>query len=112
MQPGSAGPDLEVLRNQRRAEPSLLRGGQEIIATGPAVRPENEPGGLSECGFDRAVCSGGGWDFGFSKAANVFPEILPTVARLLYCSVKQNHNEPRRQGTSSACPAGEPRARP
>lgn len=31
---------------------------------------------------------------------------------LLLCKTKRSHNEPRRQGTSSACPAGEPRARP
>lgn len=31
---------------------------------------------------------------------------------LLLCKTKRSYNEPRRQGTSSACHAGEPRARP
>lgn len=52
--------------------------------------PRTSRGGLSVSGFDRAVCSGGGWGFGFSTAANTLPKILPIGACLLYYSIKQN----------------------
>lgn len=96
MLPGSARPGLEGAVGP---EPAARRLGRQPVVgveqrhttkkapgrgtAGPAVRPENEPGGGSVSRFDPGCFYWGCWEFGFSTAANHLPEMPPAVARFV-----------------------------
>lgn len=112
--PAVLGPIWKSCRARGALPPSPLRAGQRPITAGPAVRPENEPGGTLLCpGLIGLFVRGrlGLWFFNGCKPPSRNIAHRHSLG-LLFCKTKRSHNEPRRQGTSSACPAGEPRARP
>lgn len=114
MQPGSAGPDLEELQSQRRAAPIASPSGAAAHNSRSGSAPRERAGGDSLYPgliglFVRERL--GLWFFNGCKPPSQNIAHRHSLG-LLFCKTKRSHNEPRRQGTSSACPAGEPRARP